>query len=55
MKLFLLVYLSTISQFTYEFSYKIKNQGMFVKHYAPDGNKVQKSILSFKIKVNATM
>ena len=27
-----------------------KNQGVFVKHYAPGGNKVQKAIFSFKVK-----
>ena len=27
---------------------------MFVKHYAPGGNKVQKAILSFKVKVKVT-
>ena len=27
------------------------NQGVFVKHYAPGGNKVQKAISSFKVKV----
>ena len=31
-----------------------KNQGVFVKHYAPGGNKVQKAIFSFKVKVNVT-
>ena len=31
-----------------------KNQGVFVKHYAPGGNKVQKAIFSFKVKVKAT-
>ena len=30
---------------------KYKNQGVFVKHYAPGGNKVQKAIFSFKVKV----
>ena len=29
----------------------LKNQGVFVKHYAPGGNKVQKAIFSFKVKV----
>ena len=33
----------------------IKNQGVFVKHYSytppPGGNKVQKAIFSFKVKV----
>ena len=28
-----------------------KNQGVFVKHYAPGGNKVLKAIFSFKVKV----
>ena len=28
-----------------------KNQAMFVKHYALSGNKVQKAIFSFKVKV----
>ena len=34
----------------------IKNQGVFVKHYmyAPGGNKVQKAIFSFKIKIKGT-
>ena len=31
-----------------------KNQGVFVKHYAPGGNKVQKAIFSFKVKVKVT-
>ena len=31
-----------------------KNQGVFVKNYAPRGNKVQKAISSFKVKVKAT-
>ena len=31
----------------------IKNQGVFVKHYAPGGNKVQKAIFSFKVKVRS--
>ena len=31
-----------------------KNQGVFVKHYAPGGNKVQKAIFSYKIKVKVT-
>ena len=30
------------------------NQGVFVKHYAPSGNKVQKAIFSFKVKVKFT-
>ena len=30
------------------------NQGVFVKHYAPSGNKVQKDIFSFKAKVKVT-
>ena len=44
----------------YIFSYRTKyfvverNQGMFVKHYAPGGNKVQKAIFSFKVKVKVT-
>ena len=29
-------------------------QGVFVKHYAPGGNKVQKDIFSFKVKVKVT-
>ena len=28
-----------------------KNQGVFVKHYAPGGNEVQKAIFIFKVKV----
>ena len=28
-----------------------KNQGVFVKHYAPGGIKVQKAIFSLKVKV----
>ena len=32
----------------------MKNQGAFVKHYAPISNKVQKSIVSFKVKVKVT-
>ena len=31
-----------------------KNQGVFVKHYAPGGNKVQKAIFSFEVKVKVT-
>ena len=31
-----------------------KNQGVFVKHYAPGGNKVQKAIFNFKVKVKVT-
>ena len=31
-----------------------KNQGVFVKHYAPGGNKVQKAIFSFNVKVKVT-
>ena len=31
-----------------------KNQGVFVKHYAPGGNKFQKAILIFKVKVKVT-
>ena len=33
-----------------------KNQGVFVKHYmyAPEGNKVQHAIFSFKVKVKVT-
>ena len=34
--------------------YQIKNQGVFVNHYAPGGNKVQKAIFSFKVKVKVT-
>ena len=30
---------------------RIKNRGVFVKHYAPSGNKVQKAIFSLKVKV----
>ena len=33
---------------------KYKNQGVFLKHYAPGGNKVQKAIFSFKVKVMVT-
>ena len=29
----------------------MKNQGVFVKHYAPGGSKVQKAIFNFKVKV----
>ena len=32
----------------------LKNQGVFVKHYAPGGNKVQKDIFTFKVKVKVT-
>ena len=32
----------------------VKNQGVFVKHYAPGGNKVQKAIFSFNVKVKVT-
>ena len=32
----------------------LKNQGMFVKHHAPDSNKVQRDIFSFKVKVKVT-
>ena len=32
----------------------MKNQGVFVKHYAPGGNKVQKAIFSFRFKVKVT-
>ena len=31
--------------------YDLENQGVFVKHYAPGGNNVQKAIFSFKFKV----
>ena len=31
-----------------------KNQGVFVKHYAPGGNKVQKAIFCFKVKIKVT-
>ena len=31
-----------------------KNQVVFVKHYAPGGNKIQKAIFSFKVKVKVT-
>ena len=34
---------------------RYKNQGVFVKHYVPGGNKVQKAIFSFKVKVKVTM
>ena len=34
--------------------HKVKNQGVFVKHYALSGNKVQKAIFSSKVKVNVT-
>ena len=33
---------------------QLKNQGVFVKHDAPGGNKVQKDIFSFKVKVKVT-
>ena len=33
---------------------RTNNQGVFVKHYAPSGNKVKKAILSFKVKVKVT-
>ena len=36
------------------FHSKTKNEGVFVKHYAPGGNKVQKVIFSFKVKVKVT-
>ena len=36
------------------FCVKKKNQGMFVKHYAPGSNKVRKAIFSFKVKVKPT-
>ena len=32
----------------------LKNRGVFVKHYAPGGNKVQIAIFSFKVKVKVT-
>ena len=32
----------------------MKKQGVFVKHYAPGGNKVQKDIFSFKVKVKVS-
>ena len=32
----------------------LKNQGVFVKNYAAGGNKVQKAIFSFKVKVKVT-
>ena len=31
-----------------------KNQGAFLKYYASGGNKVQKAILSFNVKVKVT-
>ena len=31
------------------------NQGVFVKHYAPGGNQVQKAIFSFKVKVTRSL
>ena len=33
----------------------LKNQGVFVKHYAPGGNKVQKAIFSFKVTRSLTL
>ena len=32
-----------------------KNQCVFVKHYAPGGNKAQQAILSLKVKVKVKM
>ena len=32
----------------------LNNQGVFVKHYAPGGNKVKKAIFSFKVKDKVT-
>ena len=37
----------------YFYVWKI-TQGVFVKHYAPGGNKVQKAIFSFNVKVKVT-
>ena len=34
--------------------YYIKIQGVLVKRYAPGGNKVQKAVFSFKVKVKVT-
>ena len=31
-----------------------KNQGVFVKHYAPGGNKSEEAIFSMKVKVKVT-
>ena len=44
-----------LSQYCYINGFIIlKNQSVFVKHYAPCGNKVQKTIFSFKVKVKVT-
>ena len=32
----------------------VKNQGVLVKHYAPDGNSMKKTIFSTKVKVKVT-
>ena len=36
-------------------SFDAKNQGVFVKHYAPCGNKVQKAIFNFKVTRSLTL
>ena len=33
------------------FQKRVKNQGVFVKHYAPGGNNVQKDNFSLRVKV----
>ena len=45
-------YMNYISPIINSVKVKGKNQGLFVKHYAPGGNKVQKAIFSFKVKVD---
>ena len=32
----------------------VKNQGVFVKHYAPNGSSMKKAIFSTKVKVKVT-
>ena len=44
----------TLAPQTY-LSWLAKNQGVFVKHYAPGCNKVQKAILSFKVTRSLTL
>ena len=44
----------TLAPQTY-LSWLAKNQGVFVKHYVPGGNKVQKAILSFNVTRSLTL
>ena len=39
----------------YTIEFKGKNQGVFVKQYAPGDNKVPKAIFSFKVKVTRSL